>query len=89
MKVLSEAAMLNLEADIPALATGAIRQAYAQALTSHGRVIEAVNGELVEFTVEGQSRVLKTLPNPTRVAVGLKRIRRANSSGNGSDPITN
>ena len=34
MKVLSEAAMLNLEASIPALASGAIRKAYAQALTA-------------------------------------------------------
>lgn len=86
MKVLSEAAMLNLEASIPALASGAIRKAYAQALTSHGRVIEAVNGELVEFTVEGQRRVLKSLPTPTRVAVGLKRVRR--NTSNGSAPIT-
>jgi hypothetical protein len=86
MKVLSEAAMLNLEASIPALASGAIRKAYAQALTSHGRVIEAVNGELVEVTVEGQRRVLKSLLTPTRVAVGLKRVRHTNS--NGSAPIT-
>lgn len=86
MKVLSEAAMLNLEASIPALASGAIRKAYAQALTSHGRVIEAVDGELVEFTVEGQRRVLKSLPAPTRVTVGLKRVRRTTS--NGSAPIT-
>lgn len=64
----------------------AVRKAYAQALTSHGRVIEAVNGELVEFTVEGQRRVLKSLPTPTRVAVGLKRVRRTTS--NDIAPIT-
>lgn len=81
MKVLHEAAMLNLEGGIPALARGAIRKAYVQALTSHSRVIEAVNGELVEFTVEGQRRVLKSLPTPTRVTVGLKRVRRTNSNG--------
>lgn len=86
MKVLSEAAMLNLEAGIPALASGAVRKAYAQALTSHGRVIEAVNGELVEFTVEGQRRVLKSLPTPTRVTVGLKRVRR--TTDNDIAPIT-
>ncbi|WP_310567513.1 hypothetical protein [Hydrogenophaga sp.] len=86
MRILSEAAMLNLEVGIPALASGAIRKAYAQALTSHGRVIEAVNGELVEFTVEGQRRVLKSLPTPTRVTVGLKRVRRTTS--NDSAPIT-
>lgn len=86
MKVLSEAAMLNLEASIPDLASGAVRKAYAQALTSHGRVIEAENGELVEFTVEGQRRVLKSLPVPTRVTVGLKRVRR--TTGNNIVPIT-
>lgn len=80
MKVLSEAAMLNLEARIPSLASGAIRQAHAQALTSHGRVIEAVNGELVELTVEGHSRVLKALAVPARVRVGLKRVRQARLS---------
>lgn len=84
MKVLSEAAMLNLEASIPALASGAVRKAYARALTNHGRVIEAVNGELVEFTVEGERRVLKSLPLPTRVAVGLKRVRR--TTGNDLAP---
>lgn len=77
MKPLNEAALQRLEATIPELASGAIKQAYAQALTMHGRVIEAVNGQLLEITAEGHTRLLRTIAPPTQVEVGLKRVRRS------------
>lgn len=77
MNRLNEASLQKLEASIPALARGAIEQAYAQAMTRHGKVIEAVDGELRETTAEGTSRVIGAVPPPTRVAVGLKRVRRS------------
>jgi hypothetical protein len=79
--------MLNLEARTPVLVSGAVRKAYAQTLTGHGRVIEAVNGELVKFTVEGQRRLLKAQPTPTRVTVGLRRVRCTTSNGCPPSPV--
>lgn len=76
MKPLTEAAMQSLEAGIPALAQGAFQQARAQALTVHGRIIEAVDGQLVETSAEGLTRVIGSVPAPTRVSLGLKRVRR-------------
>jgi hypothetical protein len=77
MKPLTEASLQRLEASIPELASGAVRQAYVQALTLHGRVIEAINGQLLEITADGQTRVLRKIAAPTPSAVGLKRTRRA------------
>lgn len=85
MKPLTEASLQRLEASIPELATGAVMQAYAQALTLHGRVIEAINGQLLEITAEGQTRVLRHIPPPTAVPIGLKRIRRSPRPSAASD----
>lgn len=76
MTPLNEASLQRLEASIPELASGAVMQAYARALTLHGRVIEAINGQLLEITAEGQTRVLRQIAPPTAVPLGLKRVRR-------------
>ena len=73
--VLSEQAMQRLENNIPELAGQAVKRAYFEALTTSGRVIEAVNGKLVETTVEGQQRVIRNLTQPVSIAIGTKRIR--------------
>ena len=46
--MLSEKAMLTLEANIPKLARNAFEKAYYDALTNSGRVLRAINGQLVE-----------------------------------------
>ncbi len=73
---LDEKSMSLLEARIPELADGAVKQAYYQALTSGSKVLEAVNGKLVESSSDGSTRVIKSLPAPIQVALGSKRIRR-------------
>lgn len=73
--VLSEQAMQRLESNIPELAGQAVKRAYFEALTTSGRVIEAVNGKLVETTVEGQQRVIRSLDKPVSIAIGAKRTR--------------
>lgn len=73
--ILSEQAMQRLESNIPELAGQAVKRAYFEALTTSGRVIEAVNGQLVETTVEGQQRVIRNLTQPVSIAIGAKRIR--------------
>lgn len=73
--VLSEQAMQRLESNIPELAGQAVKRAYFEALTTSGRVIEAVNGKLVETTVEGQQRVIRSLAKPVSIAIGAKRTR--------------
>jgi hypothetical protein len=77
MNRLNEATLQSLEARIPELARGAVQQAQARALTRHGKVIEAVDGQLRETTAEGTSRLIGELPAPTPVRIGLKRVRRA------------
>ena len=84
MNHLSEASLQRLEASIPDLASGAVKQAYAQALTLHGRVIEAINGQLIEITAEGQTTFLRAIAPPTPVAIGLKRVRRNTPNDPGS-----
>lgn len=71
---LSEQAMQRLEKSIPELAGGAFKHAYQHALSSSGKVVEAVDGKLVETSADGTQRVIKTLPKPTPVAAGTKRI---------------
>lgn len=77
MKKLDENAMSYLEKRIPELAEGAVKQAYCktQTLTSGRRVVEAVNGQLVESRPDGSSRVLKNLTAPTPVVPGQRRVR--------------
>lgn len=73
---LSEKSMLQLEARIPEYADQAVKQAYAKALSSGSKVLEAVNGKLVESSPNGSTRVIRSLPAPTLVPLGSKRMRR-------------
>lgn len=67
--------MSYLEKRIPELAEGAIKQAYSKTLTSGRRVVEAVNGQLVESRPDGSSKVIKSLTAPTSVIPGQRRVR--------------
>lgn len=73
MIVLSEQAMQRLEEAIPDLAGPAFRRAYLNALSSGGKVLVAVGGQLMEVSADGQERVIKALPKPTPVVPGTKR----------------
>jgi len=75
MRQLDEKSMSNLEQRIPELAEGAVKQAYCKTLASGRRVVEAINGQLVESSSDGTSRVLKPLPAPTIVTPGQRRVR--------------
>lgn len=72
---LDEKSMRQLEARIPELADKALKQAYSKALTSGSKVLEAVNGKLVESSSDGTTRVIKLLHPPVAVAMGSKRVR--------------
>lgn len=72
---LSEQSMQLMEARIPELAGNAVRRAYYQALTTSGKVIEAVNGKLVGTSADGGQRVIRSLPAPMAVVPGSKRVR--------------
>lgn len=71
---LSEQAMQRMERGIPELASGAFKRAYQHALSSGGKVVEAVGGQLVETSADGTQRVLKALPKSTLVTPGTKRV---------------
>lgn len=73
---LSETSMQAMEAKIPELAGAAVKRAYYQALSQSGKVLEAIDGQLVETSVEGETRVIRALPAPIKAAVGMKLIRR-------------
>lgn len=75
MRQLDEQSMSNLEQRIPELAEGAVKQAYCKTLASGRRVVEAINGQLVESSADGTSRVIKPLPSPTLVTPGQRRVR--------------
>jgi|APCry1669188910_1035180.scaffolds.fasta_scaffold290293_2 hypothetical protein len=76
MNNLSEEAMCFQEGHIPELAEGAVMQAYCKALASGNTIVEAVNGQLMEFYPDGSSRLIKTLPTATPVVPGQRRVRR-------------
>ena len=73
---LNERSMRQLEARIPEFADLDVKQAYAKALTSGSKVLEAVDGKLVESSPDGSTRVIRSLPAPTLVPLGSKRVRR-------------
>lgn len=73
---LSEQSMQVMEAKIPELAGAAVKRAYYQALTQSGRVLEAVNGQLVETSVDGSSRVIRSLPPSIKVTSGTRFTRQ-------------
>ena len=54
---MTEEAMLALEANIPKLARGAFERAYFDALTQSGKVMRAINGQLVETYRSEERRV--------------------------------
>ena len=72
---MSEESMQRMEARIPELAGSAVKLAYLQALTTSGKVVEARDGQLIETTVEGAVRVIRTIAKPVAVAIGAKRVR--------------
>ena len=72
MNKLSEQAMLNLEAGIPGLAQGAFKRAYYQALTTSGKVLRAVNGQLVETYADGTEVVIRRIESPVKIVNGTK-----------------
>ena len=74
--VLDEAGMQSMEARIPELAEMAVHRAYLQALTTSGRVVEAIDGQLVETLVTGQHHVLRQLAPPIPVQRGMRLTRR-------------
>ncbi len=76
MKKLNEKTMSYLEKRIPELAEGAVKKAYCKTLASGNKVVEAVNGQLVESRPDGTRKVIKTLPKPVAVVPGLRKIRR-------------
>jgi hypothetical protein len=73
--VLNEKTMQAMEAHIPELAGNAVKKAYYQALTTSGKVLEAVNDKLVETSAEGGQRLIRNLPAPVAVKPGSKRVR--------------
>lgn len=73
MKELSERTMRALEERIPELASGAVKQAYVQALVSGSNVLEVINGQLVESHPDGSRKVLRSLAPALRVKPGSKR----------------
>lgn len=72
---MSEESMQRMEARIPELAGAAVKRAYLQALTTQGKVVEARDGQLIETTVDGEVRVLRSIAKPITVTVGAKRFR--------------
>lgn len=74
-KVLDERAMQLAEALIPELAEYALRRAYVRALALGGAVLEAIDGKLIETSVDGSHRFISDLPLPTPTRPGTKRFR--------------
>ncbi len=78
--MLDEQAMLAAEARIPQLASQAVQNACARALSTSGKVLEALNGKLIETDRDGKQRIVRALHLPAPIAVGTKkRIKRAST----------
>ncbi len=73
MKTPDEKSMRFQEACIPELAEGAVKQAYYNALAAGCKVVEAVNGQLIESLPDGG--VLRTLPKAIPVTPGQRVVR--------------
>ncbi len=69
---LTEESMQVLEAAIPRLAHGAFQRAYYEALTTSGKVMRAVNGQLVETYADGTETVIRAIHSPVKVTLGAK-----------------
>jgi hypothetical protein len=75
MKTLDESTVQELEKRIPELAEDAVKQARRKAMASGRKVVEAVNGQLIEVDPDGTTRVLGDIPAPTTVTRGSKKVR--------------
>ncbi len=74
---MTEESMTVLEAGIPHLAHGALQRAYYEALTTGGKVMRAVNGQLVETYADGTETVLRSIHGPVKVTMGARfRLKR-------------
>lgn len=72
---ISEESMQCWEAHIPELASQALKQAYLQALSISGKVVQARDGQLIETTAEGSVRIIRSIAKPITVSMGAKRTR--------------
>ena len=69
---MTEESMKDQEARIPRMAADAFRQAQAQALKASGKVMRAVNGQLVETFADGSEKVVRDIHRPVHVTMGAK-----------------
>lgn len=75
-QVFTELGMKRKENLIPQLAENAVKQARMETLASGRSVVEAKDGKLIETHPDGTHRVLKSIPAPTPVEAGQKRVRK-------------
>jgi len=75
MKSSDEDSIRYQEAGIPELAEGAVKQAYYQALAAGYTVVEVVNGQLVESSPDGTTRLIRSLPKAIPVKPGQRVVR--------------
>ncbi len=73
---LDEAALQDDDARLPDLAARAGHAAYLRALHTFGRVVEAVDGHLVETSADGTRRVIRALKPAVSVTCGMTLVRR-------------
>lgn len=73
----TELGMKRKENRIPQLAESAVKQARTRTLATGRSVLEAVGGKLVETSPDGTRKEIKSIPAPTRVVIGQKRVRSA------------
>lgn len=81
MKKMSEQDMLKLEAGIPHLAQGAFKRAYEQALNISGKVLRAVDGQLVETHIDGTEVVIRRIKGPVKTVNGTKFTLKRRATG--------
>ena len=69
---MKDAELDNLEKLIPSLATGAVKKAYLDALSSGNSVLEVINGILYEVFANGDKKKIKDLPPTIEVDMSTK-----------------
>ncbi len=62
----------NLEKLIPSLATGAVKKAYLDALSSGNSVLEVIDSTLYEVFANGTKKKIKDLPPHIEVDISTK-----------------
>jgi hypothetical protein len=75
MIIKDENTMQLQESFIPELAEGAVKQAYYQSLAAGCKVVEVINGQLVESSPDGTVRQLRSLPKPIPVPPSQRVLR--------------